>query len=247
MKIPGPSLPTVPPGKIAPPIAPGVPSTSGADFLTTKLDSVVQWAQSNSLWPMPFGTACCAIEFMSVVSSHYDLSRFGAEVVRFSPRQSDLLIVAGTVVDKLAPVLKKIYDQMPEPKWVISMGVCACTGGFYRAYHVVQGIDEIVPVDVYVAGCPPTPENLIFGIMALQKKIQSGELARHREAKTFVPIRVGVDPVMAIPAYSNAVMAHVPGRHALPGMPSSAEDEATPGGRREMDAGIAAARDRENP
>ena len=247
MKIPGPSLPTVPPGKIAPPIAPGVPSTSGADFLTTKLDSVVQWAQSNSLWPMPFGTACCAIEFMSVVSSHYDLSRFGAEVVRFSPRQSDLLIVAGTVVDKLAPVLKKIYDQMPEPKWVISMGVCACTGGFYRAYHVVQGIDEIIPVDVYVAGCPPTPENLIFGIMALQKKIQSGELARHREAKTFVPIRVGEDPVMAIPAYSNAVMANLPGRHALPEMPPRAEDEATPAGRREVDAGIAAARGRENP
>jgi NADH-quinone oxidoreductase subunit B len=196
---------------------------------------------------MPFGTACCAIEFMSVVSSHYDLARFGAEVVRFSPRQSDLLIVAGTVVDKLAPVLKKIYDQMSEPKWVISMGVCACTGGFYRAYHVVQGIDEIVPVDVYVAGCPPTPENLILGIMMLQKKIQSGELARHREAKTFVPIRVGEDPVTAIPAYSNAVMAHVPGKHALPEMPSSAEDEATPGGRREMDAEIAAARGRENP
>ena len=140
---------------------------------------------------MPFGTACCAIEFMSSVSSHYDLSRFGAEVVRFSPRQADLMIVAGTVTDKQAPVLRKIYDQMPEPKWVISMGVCACTGGFYRAYHVVQGIDEIVPVDVYVAGCPPTPENLMHGIIELQKRIQSGELARHREAKTFVPIRVG--------------------------------------------------------
>jgi NADH-quinone oxidoreductase subunit B len=131
MNITGPSLP-IAPGKIAPPIAPGVPSTGGADFLTTKLDVAVQWAQSNSLWPMPFGTACCAIEFMSVVSSHYDLSRFGAEVVRFSPRQSDLLIIAGTVVDKLAPVLKKIYDQMAEPKWVIAMGVCASTGGFYR-------------------------------------------------------------------------------------------------------------------
>lgn len=246
MKITGPSLPTAP-GKIAPPIAPGVPSTGGADFLTTKLDVAVQWAQSNSLWPMPFGTACCAIEFMSVVSSHYDLSRFGAEVVRFSPRQSDLLIVAGTVVDKLAPVLKKIYDQMAEPKWVISMGVCASTGGFYRAYHVVQGVDEIVPVDVYVAGCPPTPENLIHGIMMLQKKIQSGELARHREAKTYVPIRVGVDPVVSIPAYSNAVMANLPGRHALPEMPESAEDEATPQGGRELNAEIAAARGRENP
>ncbi len=220
MKTPPPSLP------VRPPLGPGIPSSSGADFLTTKLDIAVQWAQSNSLWPMPFGTACCAIEFMSVVSSHYDLARFGAEVVRFSPRQSDLLIVAGTVVDKLAPVLKKIYDQMPEPKWVISMGVCASTGGFYRAYHVVQGIDEIVPVDVYVAGCPPTPENLIFGIMELQKKIQSGELARHRESKTFVPIRVGVDPDLSIPAYSDGVMAHLPGKKELPEIGETAEGEA---------------------
>lgn len=220
-------------GKIQPPIASGVPSSGGADFLTTKLDTLIQWAHSNSLWPLPFGTACCAIEFMSVVSSHYDLARFGAEVVRFSPRQADLLIVAGTVVDKLAPVLRKIYDQMAEPKWVISMGVCACTGGFYRAYHVVQGIDEIVPVDVYVAGCPPTPENLIRGIMELQKKIQSGEMARHREAKTLVPIRVGEDPPMIIPAYSQAVMAgHLPrhGKHEFPEMPDTAETElARPG------------------
>jgi NADH-quinone oxidoreductase subunit B len=210
---------------ISPPLGPGIPSTSGADFLTTKLDVAVQWAQSNSLWPMPFGTACCAIEFMSVVSSHYDLARFGAEVVRFSPRQSDLLIVAGTVVDKLAPVLKKIYDQMAEPKWVISMGVCASTGGFYRAYHVVQGIDEIVPVDVYVAGCPPTPENLMNGIIELQKKIQSGELARHREAKTFVPIRVGTDPDLSIPAYSDGVMAHLEGKKELPEIGATAESE----------------------
>ena len=226
MKTPPLSLPVrSPAGKIEPPLGPGIPSSSGADFLTTKLDVAVQWAQSNSLWPMPFGTACCAIEFMSVVSSHYDLARFGAEVVRFSPRQSDLLIVAGTVVDKLAPVLKKIYDQMAEPKWVISMGVCASTGGFYRAYHVVQGIDEIVPVDVYVAGCPPTPENLIHGIIELQKKIQSGELARHREAKTFVPIRVGVDPDLSIPAYSDGVMAHLQGRKELPEIGETAESE----------------------
>ncbi len=217
------SLPAA--GRVPGPLGPGVPSTSGADFLTTKLDALVQWAHSNSLWPLPFGTACCAIEFMSVVSSHYDLSRFGAEVVRFSPRQADLLIVAGTVTDKLAPVLRKVYEQMAEPKWVISMGVCACTGGFYRAYHVVQGIDEIVPVDVYVAGCPPTPENLMHGVIELQKKIQSGELARHREAKTFVPIRVGQDPPISIPAYSEAVMA--PGRVEpdFPVMPSSAEGE----------------------
>ena len=150
----------------------------GADFFTTKLETMVAWARSSSLWPLPFATACCGIEFMSVVSSHYDLSRFGAEVVRFSPRQADLLIVAGTVVDKLAPTLRKIYDQMPEPKWVISMGVCASSGGFYRAYHVTQGIDEIVPVDVYVPGCPPTPEELMYGILELQRKIRSGEMSR---------------------------------------------------------------------
>jgi hypothetical protein len=124
-------------------------------------------------------------------------------------------------------VLKKIYDQMPEPKWVISMGVCASTGGFYRAYHVVQGIDEIVPVDVYVGGCPPTPENLLHALIMLQGQIKSGELARHRTSKTFVPIRVGVDPQLSVPAYSDAAMAHLPGHHALPSMAESAEDEAT--------------------
>ncbi|OGL44666.1 MAG: NADH dehydrogenase [Candidatus Schekmanbacteria bacterium RBG_16_38_11] len=150
----------------------GIETAIPGQWLTTKLDLLVNWARKGSLWPFPFATACCGIEFMSVVSSHYDLARFGAEVVRFSPRQADLLIVAGTVNDKIAPVLKKIYDQMPEPKWVIAMGACAASGGFYRAYHVVQGIDEIIPVDVYVAGCPPTPENLINGIMMIQKKIE---------------------------------------------------------------------------
>ena len=150
----------------------GIETAIHGQWLTTKLDLLVNWARKGSLWPFPFATACCGIEFMSVVSSHYDLARFGAEVVRFSPRQADLLIVAGTVNDKIAPVLKKIYDQMPEPKWVIAMGACAASGGFYRAYHVVQGIDEIIPVDVYVAGCPPTPENLINGIMMIQKKIE---------------------------------------------------------------------------
>jgi len=161
-----------------------MPSGS-ADFFTTRLDNLVAWARKNSLWPLPFGTACCAIEYMSIVSSHYDLSRFGAEVVRFSPRQADLLIVAGTVVDKLAPVLRKIYDQMPEPKWVISMGVCASSGGFYRAYHVVQGIDEIVPVDVYVPGCPPTPEELMYGIIKLQEGIQAGRISRDRRSQAY--------------------------------------------------------------
>ena len=144
-------------------------------FLTTRWERLLDAARKNSLWPFPFGTACCAIEFMSVVMSHYDLSRFGAEVVRFSPRQSDLLLVAGTVTDKMAPVMVRIYEQMAEPKYVISMGACACTGGFYRAYHVVQGIDEFVPVDVYVPGCPPTPEALLRGVVRLQEMIAKGE------------------------------------------------------------------------
>ncbi|CAN5801443.1 NADH-quinone oxidoreductase subunit B [soil metagenome] len=147
---------------------------------TTTLDKMVRWARAGSLWPLPFGTACCAIEFMSVVSSHYDLARFGAEVVRFSPRQSDMMIVAGTVVDKQAPILKLIYEQMASPKWVISMGVCASSGGFYRAYHVMQGIDEIIPVDVYVAGCPPTPEGLIYSILKLQEKIERGDPSHYQ-------------------------------------------------------------------
>jgi NADH-quinone oxidoreductase subunit B len=143
----------------------------GESWVTTKLEVLEDWAQSRSFWPFPFGTACCAIEFMSTVSSHYDLARFGSEVVRFSPRQSDVLLVAGTINDKMAPVLKKIYDQMADPKWVISMGACACSGGFYRAYHVMQGIDEVIPVDVYVPGCPPTPEGLIYGILQLKEKV----------------------------------------------------------------------------
>jgi NADH-quinone oxidoreductase subunit B len=159
---------------------PGRPAAAAPElpregWLTTQLEHYTNWGRKNSLWPMPFGTACCAIEFMSVVSSHYDLSRFGAEVVRFSPRQSDLMIVAGTVVDKMGPILKQVYEQMPDPKWVIAMGVCASSGGFYRAYHVMQGIDEIVPVDIYVPGCPPTPEGLMHGIIKLQEMIARGE------------------------------------------------------------------------
>ena len=145
----------------------------GSEFyLTTKQKELVGWARKNSLWPYPFGTACCGIELMSVMGPKYDLARFGAEVVRFSPKQSDLLLVAGTITEKMAPILKRIYDQMPEPKWVISMGACASSGGFYRAYHVVQGIDKLIPVDIYIPGCPPTPEAVLDGVMQLQEKIK---------------------------------------------------------------------------
>ncbi len=142
------------------------------EALKERTSQVASWARKSALWPYTFGTACCGIELMAYMASYTDAARFGAEVVRFSPRQSDCMIVAGTITDKQAPILKKIYDQMLEPKYVISMGVCASSGGFYRAYHVVQGIDEFVPVDVYVAGCPPTPESLLQGLIRLQERIE---------------------------------------------------------------------------
>lgn len=140
--------------------------------LTTRLDAIAAWGQRNALWPLPYGTACCGIELMSVMGPKYDLARFGAEVVRFSPRQADLLVVAGTITEKMAPILVRIYQQMLEPKYVLSMGACASSGGFYRAYHVLQGCDKVIPVDVYVPGCPPTPEAVLDGVMALQKMIK---------------------------------------------------------------------------
>ncbi len=143
----------------------------GDTILTTKIESVVNWGRKYSLWPMPYGTACCAIEFMGTVSSQFDVSRFGAEVVRFSPRQSDLLLVMGTINYKQAPALKKIYEQMCEPKWVVAVGACAASGGFYNNYSVLQGIDEIIPVDVYVPGCPPRPEQILDAVMKIQAKI----------------------------------------------------------------------------
>lgn len=146
--------------------------SSLVEALKERTAQVASWSRKSSLWPYTFGTACCGIELMAYMASYTDASRFGAEVVRFSPRQSDCMIVAGTITDKQAPILKKIYDQMLEPKYVISMGVCASSGGFYRAYHVVQGIDEFVPVDVYVAGCPPTPEALLHGLIKLQERIE---------------------------------------------------------------------------
>jgi len=147
------------------------------NWLTTRLDFLVNWARSNSLWPMPFGTACCAIEFMAAAAARYDLARFGMERMSFSPRQADVLLCAGRLPFKLAPVIRRIYDQMPQPKWVISMGACASSGGIFDNYAMVQGIDTVVPVDVYVPGCPPRPEGLIYGILMLQKKVRGESLA----------------------------------------------------------------------
>lgn len=140
-------------------------------FLTTSFGQVLKWAQKNSAWPMPLGISCCGIEMMAFASSRFDVARFGSEVFRMTPRQSDFLIVAGTVTYKMAWVVRKIYDQMPDPKWVMAMGVCASSGGMFRSYPVVQGIDEFLPVDVYVAGCPPRPEAVIKGLMTIQEKI----------------------------------------------------------------------------
>lgn len=147
------------------------------NYVVTRLAEVVNWGRKYSLWPMPFATACCGIEFMGVVSSRFDISRFGAELVRFSPRQADLLLVMGTISYKEAPILKRIYDQMPSPKWVIAMGACASSGGFYNNYSTLQGIDQIIPVDVYIPGCPPRPEQILHAILKLQEKISaSGKL-----------------------------------------------------------------------
>ena len=141
------------------------------DIVVTRADAVINWLRSHSVWPMPMGLACCAIELMATGASRFDISRFGMEVMRFSPRQADCMIVAGTVTYKMAEVVRRIYDQMAEPKWVVAMGACASSGGMYRSYAVLQGVDRIVPVDVYISGCPPRPEALLDGMLKLQKKI----------------------------------------------------------------------------
>jgi len=158
----------------------GVSDTLGANFLTAQLDKVVNWARRSSLWPVTFGLACCAIEMISSTMPRHDLARFGMEAFRASPRQADLMIVAGRVSQKMAPVLRQVYDQMTEPKWVIAMGACASTSGVFNNYAVVQGVDQIVPVDIYVPGCPPRPEMLIDGIMLLHERIKRGDYTSGR-------------------------------------------------------------------
>ena len=162
-------------------------------ILSTRLNRVMNWARRSSLWPMPFNTACCGIEVMSTLASRFDLARFGAEILRFSPRQSDLLIVAGRVAVKMLPVLQRIYLQMCEPKWVISMGACASTGGVFDTYAVVQGVDQFVPVDVYVPGCPPRPEQLLEGIMAIQRIIDEENIPYDGEGKR-LPLELALEP-----------------------------------------------------
>ena len=155
-----------------------------SNVLTTTLESAINWGRKNSLWPMPFGTACCGIEFMAVLAARTDLARFGAEAIRFSPRQSDLLIVAGRISIKMMPVLIRIYEQMPEPKWVMSMGACASTGGVFDNYSVIQAVDQFIPVHVYVPGCPPRPEGVVEGFIKLQDLVGKEKLSDYAPAPT---------------------------------------------------------------
>jgi NADH-quinone oxidoreductase subunit B len=161
-------------------LALGLEAKLGESVLTTRLDVAVNWGRQYSLWPFVFGTACCAIEFMSAAASQHDISRFGAEVVRFSPRQADLMLVCGTITYKQAPILKEIYEQLAEPKWVMAVGACASSGGIYDNYCTVQGIDSIIPVDCYVSGCPPRPEAILDGLMKIQEQIRGESVLQDR-------------------------------------------------------------------
>jgi NADH-quinone oxidoreductase subunit B len=154
------------------------PGVEGAGFFATSLDKVVGMARKNSLWPLPFATSCCGIEFMATMGAHYDLARFGSERLSFSPRQADLLMVMGTIAKKMGPILRQVYEQMAEPRWVLSMGACASSGGIFDTYSVLQGIDRIIPVDVYIPGCPPRPEQVLDGILKIQELVQSESIRR---------------------------------------------------------------------
>ena len=185
------------------------------DVITTRLDSLVNWARKSSLWPATFGLACCAIEMMATTDSRHDLARFGSEVFRASPRQADVMIVSGRVSRKMAPVLRRIYDQMPEPKWVISMGACATSGGVFDNYAIVQGVDKIVPVDVYIPRCPPRPEMLIHAILMLQQKVM-GESLRDRDdvpaAEAYEAVPPGTLPAVGVSATNEAAAQESPSR-----------------------------------
>ncbi len=159
-------------------------------YLTTRLDDFVNWGRKNAMWPLPYGTSCCGIEMMATLCSDYDMARFGAEAVRFSPRQADLLIVAGIITTKMAPVLKSVYDQMSEPKWVMSFGACASSGGIFNVYSVLQGIDTVIPVDVYVPGCPPAPEGVLHALVRLQEMIARGETRSQLREKGIKEVEV---------------------------------------------------------
>ncbi|HMI06537.1 MAG TPA: NADH-quinone oxidoreductase subunit B [Flavobacterium sp.] len=167
--------------------APAPEGFSGEGFFATKLSDVVGMARANSLWPLPFATSCCGIEFMATMASHYDVARFGSERMSFSPRQADMLLVMGTIAKKMAPILRQVYEQMAEPRWVISVGACACSGGIFDTYSVLQGIDKIIPVDVYVPGCPPRPEQILDGIMRLQDLVRS-ESVRRRSSPEYTEL-----------------------------------------------------------
>jgi NADH-quinone oxidoreductase subunit B len=179
------------------------PKVEGREVIVTRLDSAIDWCRQNSCWPMPMGLACCGIELMAVGASRFDIARFGAEVMRFSPRQSDLMIVAGTCTYKMAGVVKRVWDQMATPKWCIAMGACASSGGMYRSYATVQGVDRFLPVDVYISGCPPRPEALLEGLMALQRKIMAQKaIAGMRTPQDSAPTATVTGPVIVRGEYA---------------------------------------------